>query len=425
MKPPVTPRVLSGGPRLLPALVFCAGTVGLVSGCQSPQTTYHPPQRPGPVYDTLYPLYVQLCAVSQIRAKFAAAGGTPGHAVMYLKGACRDDAYPYPRIKLCDAGSDHTGVGISVNKVFKNVNWTAVPGKELFFHGNLEPGEFLEADEARAAIRDAADGDVFEGVEIHEQYQPSTSTHRDLERFLAKETLGTDFALTFGRTVYCANMPVTRPVLSDIVDWLNALNEKYADGEATYNWSGYSDNCVHTVRNALAAGRVWAPKSINRIKLLQLFHLAIPANEFAELAFRTNRFEIEDFDRVYDDPHMREALLRYGWLPAAHGAMLEYIPVHQNNVLYDVRHRIFVLETPLFRPKSRRVSGMLDMLRYTDVEENLNYYRSRYENIWRNRPADWDQTSDDDERARVRRAYYRYVQSQLADVTRKLNQIKQ
>jgi hypothetical protein len=397
--------------------------VVLVSACASLKDTYHPPQRPGAEYDALYPQYIQLCAVSQIRAKFTKVGGSPGHAVMYLHGACKDDTYPYPRLKLCDADSQQTGVGISVNKTFRNVNWMAVPGKALFFYGNLKPGQFLEADQARGTIQNAADEDVFEGIEIHEQYEPPRDDPEALEYFLASETLGTDFALTFGRNAYCANMPVTKPVLSDIVAYLNDLNDQYARGEATYNWSGYSDNCVHTLRNALASGSVWSPKSINQIKLLQLFHLAVPANEFAELAFRTNRFNIEDFDRVYEDPHMREALLRYGWLPARHGALLEYIPVHLNNVIYDVRYQIFVLEAPLFRLKSRRIGKMFDDLRYTDMEANLRYYHGLYDRIMRKRPSNWDHVTEGDPRSFTRRAYYQYIAAQLADVERKLQQL--
>jgi len=108
-------------------------SIALVSACASVRDTYYPPQQPGAEYDTLYPQYLQLCAVSRIRAKFAKEGGSPGHAVMYLKGACKDNSYPYPRIKACDEGSAQTGVGISVNKTFKNVNWMAAPGKALFF----------------------------------------------------------------------------------------------------------------------------------------------------------------------------------------------------------------------------------------------------------------------------------------------------
>ena len=52
------------------------------------------------MYDELYPSYVEFCAVSQIRPKFARHGGSPGHAVMFLKGVCRDRRIPV--IRVCD-----------------------------------------------------------------------------------------------------------------------------------------------------------------------------------------------------------------------------------------------------------------------------------------------------------------------------------
>jgi len=329
----------------------------VITACASLQDTYYPPVTPGVGYEKLYPTYVQLCAVSQIRAKFAATGGSAGHAVMYLHGACDDPTAPYPRLKMCDGSTPYTSVGVSVNKVLKNINWMAIPGHDLFFNGDLRDDELLTADRAREVIEFAAASNVFDGIEIHEQYQPPVGNKEALEHFIASETLGTDFALDFGRNIYCATLPVTKPMMSDIVGFLNHLNDQYARGEAEYHWSGYSDNCVHAMRNALAAGGVWSPKSVNQIKLLQLFNLAVPANEMTDLAFRANDYLIEDFEMVYRDRAMREALKKYNWLPTRHGAVLTFQPVHQNNVLYDTRYQIFVLEAPIFRPRSNRIAA--------------------------------------------------------------------
>ena len=419
------PWWFTGNTRKWLRLAIVGITIVVASACTSLSETYYPPQQPGAEYDELYPQYVQLCAVSQIRAKFAATGGTPGHAVMYLKGACKDKSVFYLCLKLCDENSKHTGVGISVNKTFKNVNWIAIPGKELFFKGNLKPADFVTEAKVRSMIEFAADKHVFEGIEIHDQYKPEEATPEAVELFLASEMLGTDFALNFGRNALCANLPITEPVLQDIIDYLNALNDEYASGKATYNWSGYSDNCVHTLRNALAAGGVWSPKSINQIKLLQIFNLAVPANEFIDLAKRSNRFKVESFEYVYQDEHMRKALMRYGWLPTRHGALLEYIPVHLNNTQYEVGHQMFVLEDPLFKLKSRRIVKMFDEFRYTHVEDNLLYYRDRYQEALRKRPSDWDKVSENDERSKVRRAYYNYIQDQLADINDKLQRINE
>ena len=107
----------------------------------------------------MFPYYVELCAASQFRAKLTGEGGIAGHAVMYLKGACKDDDAPYPQLRRCRVAAtklddpEH-GAGISVNRWFKSVNWVAVPGYELFFEGNLKPGERLTRAQFEAVEQD-------------------------------------------------------------------------------------------------------------------------------------------------------------------------------------------------------------------------------------------------------------------------------
>ena len=83
-----------------------------------------------------------------------------------------------------------------------------------------------------------------------------------------------------------------------MVDYLNALNDEYARGEADYNWSGYADNCAHALHNSLAAADVWKPQSVRATKFKQLFNLAVPANEMTNLAFRGNTYPLEDFGKI-------------------------------------------------------------------------------------------------------------------------------
>jgi hypothetical protein len=56
-------------------------------------------RRPDPVYDQLFPYYVELCATSQFRSKVKGEGGVAGHAVMYIKGACKDEHTPFPQLR--------------------------------------------------------------------------------------------------------------------------------------------------------------------------------------------------------------------------------------------------------------------------------------------------------------------------------------
>ena len=91
----------------------------------------------------------ELCATSQFRSKLKGEGGVAGHAVMYIKGACKGEEAPFPQLRRCRVAAtalndpEHGGEGVSVNRWFRNVNWVAIPGYELFYQGNLKFGERL------------------------------------------------------------------------------------------------------------------------------------------------------------------------------------------------------------------------------------------------------------------------------------------
>src|SRR5271166_3392871 len=166
-------------------------------------------QRPDAAYEKLFPYYVELCATSQFRSKLTGPGGVAGHAVMYLKGACKDDRASFPQLRRCrrvatDLSDPEHGAGVSVGRWFRNVNWVAVPGYKLFYQGNLEMGERLTQAHFEATIRDAIDRDVYKGVEFHEY--PSVGTGASVEDFVATEGIGTDLALQFARSVFCARL---------------------------------------------------------------------------------------------------------------------------------------------------------------------------------------------------------------------------
>ena len=60
------------------------------------------------------------------------------------------------------------GAGVSVGRWFRNVNWVAVPGYELFYEGNLKTGERLTQASFEATVRDAIAKGVYKGVEFHD-----------------------------------------------------------------------------------------------------------------------------------------------------------------------------------------------------------------------------------------------------------------
>ena len=397
----------------------------LLAGCDSGRLVFSTDEiiverRPDPVYDQLIPAYVELCAVSQFRSKSKGTGGAPGHAVMYVKGACKDETAPYPQLRRCrrvatDPDDSEHGAGISVNRWFRNVNWIAVPGNALFYAGNLEPGERLTKAHFDATVRESIERGVFRGVELHEN---PDRPDQSFEQFVSHSSLATDFALQFARSVFCSRVPVTEEMLAEIIDFLNQLNHEYATGEADYEWNGVSDNCVHTLRNALAAASVWAPLSVRAIKIRQLFNLAIPANEFVNLARLGAEGPIDDYAEIYREKPQRHALTEFGWLPTRHGALVKTLPVHADNDLYETALRLFVLQSPFRRSQMEAAARLLSDERFVEVEPNLRHFARVYDDVLANRNEEAFGLASlrGDPYRRLRRRYYAYIEEQRSEV---------
>ena len=378
-------------------------------------------RRPDPAYDHLFPYYVELCATSQFRSKLKGEGGVAGHAVMYIKGACKDEQAPYPQLRRCrdiatDPDDPEHGAGVSVNRWFRNVNWVATPGYKLFYEGNLQFGERLTQAQFDATVHDAIEKGVYNGVQFHDY--PSADSGAGLENFVANEGIGTDLALQFARSVFCARLPVTAQMVDEIIAFLNDKNREYAEGEADYNWSVWADNCAHTLRNALAAANIWSPLSVRAIKFRQIFNLAVPANEFVNLAVLGTSGNIADYREIQSDRPERDAFYEFHWLPTRHGALLKTLPVHEPNDLYDTTFRLFTLQSPFRIGKTQRAIDLLSDDRFVNLDANLRYFRERYETILASRDERRDMLASvrGSPYRRVERLFYEYMQAQRAEV---------
>ena len=385
-------------------------------------------RRPDPVYDRLFPYYVELCATSQFRSKLKGEGGVAGHAVMYIKGACKDEQAPYPQLRRCRVAATELddpehGAGVSVGRWFRNVNWVAVPGYELFYEGNLKVGERLTRASFEAAVRDAIAKDVYKGVDFHDY--PSAGVGAGLEDFVANEGIGTDFALQFARSVFCARIPVTELMLDEVIAFLNDKNREYAEGEADYNWSVWADNCSHTLRNALAAANIWSPLSVRAVKFRQLFNLAVPANEFVNLAELGTEGAIDDYREIQQDGPQRDALHEFHWLPTRHGALLKTLPVHEPNDLYDTTFRLFTLQSPFRMGKTQHAIDLLSDERFVNLSANLHYFHDKYDAILASHDERHDMLASvrGTPCRRIERLYYHYIQAQRAEVESMLERL--
>ena len=378
-------------------------------------------RRPDSVYDQFFPYYVELCATSQFRSKMKGEGGVAGHAVMYIKGACKDEEAAFPQLRRCrvaatDLHDPEHGAGVSVGRWFRNVNWVAVPGYDLFYQGNLKFGEPLTQEHFDATVRDVVAKAVYNGVKF--RASPSVGADASLEDFISQEGIGTDLALQFARSVFCARVPITEPMLIEIIAFLNDKNREYFEGEADYNWDVWADNCVHTLRNALAAANIWSPLSVQAVRLRQIFNLAIPANEFVNLAEISTKGNIEDYREIQRDGPQRDTLHEFHWLPTRHGALLKTLPVHEPNELYDTTFRLFTLQSPFRMGKTQRAIDLLSDERFVNLDANLRYFRERYDTILASHDEARDRLASvrGTPYRRTERLYYEYVRAQRAEV---------
>ncbi len=378
-------------------------------------------QRPDAAYEKLFPYYVELCAASQFRSKLTGPAGVAGHAVMYLKGACKDDDAPFPQLRRCrhvatTLDDPEHGAGISVNAQFLSINWVAVPGYELFFAGNLAPGERLTRAKFEAVEQEVIARGIYKGVTF--QRYPGASSDTNLSDFLGRDGIGTDLALQFARSTFCARLPVTEGMLQEMIAFLNDKNREYAEGEADYHWDAWADNCAHTVRNALAAANIWSPLSVRAIKIRQIFNLAVPANEFVNLAELITQGDIDDYRWILRDGPRRDAFHEFHWLPTRQGALLKTLPIHEPNDLYDTTFRLFTLQSPFLMGKTQTAIDLLSDERFVDLDANLHYFEKRYDAIL----AQHDERRDTMASVRgtpfrrVERLYYDYIRTQRDEV---------
>lgn len=384
---------------------------------------------PDPLYEMLVPRYVELCATSRWRKQIAGTGNPFGHAVMYLKGACVDADAAYPQLRRCVREADSVddpehGAGVSVGRWFRNVNWVATSSYAMFYNGGLRPGERLTAERFEATAQEAVDQRIFRGVEMHDGW--TDGDDRSLTRFASEASVGTDFALRYGRSLFCARVPVTEDQMGEVIAFLNDKNHEYATGAYDYNWSLLADNCVHTLRNALAAANIWAPLSVLEIRIRHLFNPATPANEFVNLALLAAEGPLEDPAAIAEATPLDAALLDFRALPSRHGALVKTMPVHAENDLFDTRLTLFAVQSPLRMGASAGALRVMSDPAHVDFEANLV-----------RRIADYDAAIDQREMAarglssvrgdplrRLARVHLEYLHEQRTDAAEMLSRLR-
>ena len=392
------------------------------------------------IYDAIFPYYAEVCVLTQYQKKGATPGGWGGHASLFLHGAAIDPSLGYQRLRLVAdpaelSGSD-TGTGVSVNQILQNVNWVAIPGRDQFFRGGLAPEQMLDPAFYEAAVHRATRAGWFAGVKIKEHVMRRRPAAMTVGEFIVRNSIGTDFALNFARTAYCARLPMSRAAIGKVVAYLNEVNERAQ--ESGYTWNAYTNNCSHVVHNALAAADLWdakqtrGPGPINVVKDILSVAKGLALGRMTDFSFPANNF-VRAFEagneRPIDGPiaafknHDVVRTLNDGWISTGPGALIVTYPMHDaaRNEMFASGRDPFLFSVPrlwdkqdTFKMLTRSASTSL-----TDVGANLAQFRDRYAKILSSRRNMNDDLAsvdgDEDEQAfrSFHDRFYQFIAEQL------------
>ncbi|GAB6854113.1 hypothetical protein [Asaia astilbis] len=374
-------------------------------------------------YEDAFPYYVELCALSELRKKpgfgIPIRSGMGGHLIFYLNGVKIRRDRGYPLLEVCpeDADPARKGAAISVNSHFVNANWVPVERNSFVLSGLVKPGQRLDRAAYAETQEHARQQGIFDGIDLHTRYYRDKPAGMSNEAFKYEISIGTDYAVRFGRDTYRAKLPVDREEMTKIVSFLNDLNAPFRDGHKTYSWNLINNNCVHVAHNALSAAGIWKPWPTGLHPGLAVFHFPVPKNAFIDLALRANDLKLENPRAIYADLSARCSLLRDGTLPVRAGALCTLEPALEHNDLYDTKAlKLIFYDNPFWGAYLFRLRRISRDPRYLDLLTNLDWFKHRYQSA-REKLAGEKGLSDCFEGA-----YERHIDFNLARLARIMDQ---
>ena len=370
------------------------------------------------LYSKLYSDFIAACVVSQKKKKNEAEEKKWGHITLYIHNTCVDLSSENPKLKSC---SDfHDGTWISVNAMFKNANWIAAEGWNFGLRGVLKDShERLTAEKFTATTTQLINTGIFNKLIYHDEWVKDKPTETNLTEYMAIKSIDMDFAITFGRNVNCAFLPITENQRILIINYLNRKNEEFVSPKHHhYVWSPYSNNCAHLTSNTLSTLGIFAPKNTNAGYIKQLANLAVPSQVYLDVASVADKsIDLLNPQAIVSDPTYWQLLKEYSWLPLRHGVLTENYPAIQDNDLYNTKDlNVFVLDWNPFRPKFDKFKKISKNKLAETLKTNLETYESLYKKSQEKTSILLETTNTNHDKLVV---YSHYLENQLADIQKK------
>ncbi|HJU29731.1 MAG TPA: hypothetical protein VJ718_11200, partial [Candidatus Binataceae bacterium] len=290
-------------------------------------------------------------------------------------------------------------------------------GRDFVFRGALRRDEPLTRESYQRTQDRAKAMGVLEGVEFHEHEFRDKPHHMSRPDYMYEISVGTDYAVSFGRDIYRAKIPLDRRRVRIIIDYLNALNAPYRDGKRVYRWSVINNNCSHIAHNALAEAGIWAPWPTGEFIVTAAFNFPVPKNEFVDLMVRANDLPVDDPQALFADAWVRRALLEFDLLPTAPGALASAEPAIAENQIYDIDGlRLIFYSSHLWGKYRQRFARIFREPRYFFLPANLNHFAAVYERARKNLHG----ARGDAEKLRFMTSYEHYLGREIGRVTQQL-----
>lgn len=309
--------------------------------------------------ETSHPYAREVCASTKLIRKaaqkddpLAVNGVDQGHEFYFLKGVCVDTKATYPRLILCKGANPaqpSEGVTISVNNMFADANWVAIPNMKLALDGGVKDGDSDPFHHAAQNVKD-----YYRGIHLNRDgpnRAPAKPAGMSDQEWAALLDEGTGNAIGLGRNIDCERSFTNAETMQTIVNGLNRRNdEAHAHG---FHYDGATNNCATLGRDvfeeigdpsykkaeaanhakvSFVAGFVQEhglkpliekiypiAKSADLDNLMQK-DIAAPTNELHRYMYLA-RSGIESPLIVFGDPQRKDALMKFHEL-AYHGVSL-------------------------------------------------------------------------------------------------------
>ena len=332
-------------------------------------------------YAKLFPVHAEYCAGTELTFIGGVQGGLGGHGFTYVEGLCKDMSKAYPQVKVCDEGDAYTGVGVSVNSDFDNVNWVAIPGYNFFLNGTVGEGQAVSKAVMDATADRANALHIFDNIFLNKpeltrvngvQTKPGTPEYLHAA---AINSIGTDYATRFGRNLECVRVPFPRENLVRIAKVLNDLNNSYYPTSRTgkhYKWDGVFNNCAHVASEILAAAGVRKAIPKEQSYLKQARNMAIPKNGVYTLIDNGIRNDESPW-RVFQHKAERVSILSSSpFLVHQPGVLALRYAAHSDNSVFKLDSKaLWILQSRGNVYADRLIFGDV---RYSNLRENLRMW---------------------------------------------------